>query len=158
MAPDAPPPETTAQPTDERPVRLPSPTLIFLGVLAVVLVCITIAKGLYDPDYFWHLTTGHLIASTGQVPTVDPFSFTWAGQPWTLHEWLSELLLYWLVQAVGTTGAMVVFGLVAGATFGVLAIPLRRLGCGPPPWRWPAPWAPGCWWGSSRSGPRWSPS
>ncbi len=108
--------------------RLPSPTLIFLGVLGVVLVCITIAKGLYDPDYFWHLTTGRLIATTGHIPSTDPFSFTWAGKPWTLHEWLGELILYWLVTAIGSTGAMVVFGGLAMATFGALAVPLRRAG------------------------------
>jgi hypothetical protein len=28
-----------------------------------------------DPDYWWHLRTGHLIVDTG-VPHTDPFSFT----------------------------------------------------------------------------------
>lgn len=111
--------------------RLPSPTVIFVAVLAVVLVCITIAKGLYDPDYFWHLTTGRLIATTGHIPSTDPFSFTWAGKPWTPHEWLGELLLYWIVTAVGATGAMVVYGLFAGATFGLLALGLRKAGVRP---------------------------
>ena len=64
--------------------RLPSPTTIFVAVLGVILVSITILKGTLDPDYFWHLTTGRYIAMHG-IPSVDPFSFTWAGKPWTLQ-------------------------------------------------------------------------
>ena len=110
--------------------RLPSPTAIFIGVLGVILVSITVLKGTRDPDYFWHLTTGRYIAQHG-IPSVDPFSFTWAGKPWTLHEWLSELGLYAVVSAVGTVGAMLLFGLIATAAFGLLAGLLRRSGVRP---------------------------
>ena len=85
--------------------RLPSPTAIFVLVLGVILIAITVLKGTRDPDYFWHLTTGRYIATHG-IPSVDPFSFTWAGKPWTLHEWLGELGLYAVVSAVGSVGAV----------------------------------------------------
>ena len=75
--------------------RLPGPLAIFVIGLSGVIVAIVAAKGLADPDYFWHLTAGKVIASSG-VPSTDPFSFTWAGKPWTAHEWLSELLMYGL--------------------------------------------------------------
>jgi len=96
-------------------------------VLGVILVSITVLKGTRDPDYFWHLTTGRYIATHG-IPSVDPFSFTWAGKPWTLHEWLSELGLYSVVSTVGTVGATLLVGLIATAAFGVLAALLRRAG------------------------------
>ena len=105
--------------------RLPAPTAIFVAVLGVILVSITILKGTLDPDYFWHLTTGRYIAMHG-IPSVDPFSFTWAGKPWTLHEWLSELGLYAIVSAVGTVGAAIVFGAIATGVFAILAAILRR--------------------------------
>ncbi len=105
--------------------RLPSPTAIFIAVLGVILVSITILKGTLDPDYFWHLTTGRYIAMHG-IPSVDPFSFTWAGKPWTLHEWLSELGLYVVVSTVGTVGAAIAFGAIATAAFAILALVLRR--------------------------------
>ena len=105
--------------------RLPSPTAIFVVVLGVILVSITILKGTLDPDYFWHLTTGHYIATHG-IPSVDPFSFTWAGKPWTLHEWLSEFGLYVIVSTFGTVGADIVFGAIATGVFAILSLVLRR--------------------------------
>jgi hypothetical protein len=110
--------------------RLPAPTAIFVAVLGVILVSITILKGTLDPDYFWHLTTGHYIATHG-IPSVDPFSFTWAGKPWTLHEWLSELGLYAIVSTVGTVGAAIVFGAIATGVFAILAAILRRVSVRP---------------------------
>ena len=95
--------------------RLPTPFWIFTLAMAGVLVGITVTKGVQDPDFFWHVTAGQWIAEHGRVPTTDPFSFTWAGQPWTPHEWLSELLMYWLVTGLGNTGALFVFGLFPAA-------------------------------------------
>jgi hypothetical protein len=105
--------------------RLPSPTTIAVVVLGMIVVSITILKGTLDPDYFWHLTTGRYIAQHG-IPSVDPFSFTWAGKPWTLHEWLSELGLYAVVSAVGSVGASIAFGVIGAGAFAILAALLRR--------------------------------
>jgi len=107
---------------------LPSPIVILAVALGGVMFALTVTKGVQDPDYFWHLTTGKLIAETGRVPSTDPFSFTWFGQPWTPHEWLSELLIFRLVEAVGRIGALLVFGLFPPAIFGVLAAALTRRG------------------------------
>jgi hypothetical protein len=95
--------------------RLPSPFWIFTLAMAGVMIGITVTKGVQDPDYFWHVTAGQWIAEHGSVPNSDPFSFTWAGRPWTPHEWLSELLMYWLVSGLGRTGALFVFGLFPAA-------------------------------------------
>jgi len=108
--------------------RLPSPMVIMAIAVGGVMFALTVAKGVQDPDYFWHLTTGKLIAETGRVPSVDPFSFTWLGQPWTPHEWLSELLIFRLVDGLGRIGALLVFGLFAPAIFGVLAAAFARQG------------------------------
>ena len=108
--------------------RLPSPMAIFVFALAGVLVGITVTKGLRDPDFFWHVTTGQLIAETGRVPSVDPFSFTWSGKPWTPHEWLSELVMFWLVDGLGRVGALVAFGVLPAAIMVVMAAMLARQG------------------------------
>lgn len=108
--------------------RLPSPVAILTLALGGVLFAITVAKGVQDPDYFWHLTAGKLIAETGRVPATDPFSFTWFGQPWTPHEWLSELLIYSITSVVGRIGALVAFGFFPLAIFATLAAALSRQG------------------------------
>ena len=108
--------------------RLPSPFAIFAVALGGVLIGITVTKGVQDPDFFWHVTTGRLIAETSSVPSTDPFSFTWLGQPWTPHEWLSELLMYWLVSGMGATVALFIWGLFPAAIAWVQAAMLSRQG------------------------------
>ena len=106
---------------------LPSPVAILLVAMGGVLVSITLAKGVADPDYFWHLTAGRVIAESG-VPSTDPFSFTWAGRPWTPHEWLSELLIYRLVSTLGETVTLFVFASFAAAAVAVVAVASSRSG------------------------------
>ncbi len=125
---------TTPRPSDAAPTDraagwlrwLPSPAALLALALGGVMFAITVTKGVQDPDFFWHMAAGKLIAQTGQVPFSDPFSFTWFGKPWTPHEWLSELLIYWLVTGLGRIGALIVFGLFPAAIFALLAAALRR--------------------------------
>jgi hypothetical protein len=108
--------------------RLPSPFLIFAATMAFLFGIVVAARGLVDSDYYWHVVAGRIIATTGSVPQVDPFSFTWAGQPWTMHEWLGELLIYWLVSAFGAGVATFLFGMLSIGGPLVVAGTLRRLG------------------------------
>ncbi|MEW6094234.1 MAG: hypothetical protein AB1531_09745, partial [Chloroflexota bacterium] len=62
--------------------------ILFLGLFAMTL------RPVADPDFWWHLRTGQLIAETGAIPRADPFSFTNFGKTWIAHEWLSELIFY----------------------------------------------------------------
>jgi tetratricopeptide (TPR) repeat protein len=45
-------------------------------------------------DLWWHLASGREIWASGSVPHVDSFSYTFAGRPWTNHEWLWDVI-YW---------------------------------------------------------------
>ena len=108
--------------------RLPSPFVIFSTTIALLFGILTTVRGLVDSDYYWHIVAGRLIATTGSVPQTDPFSFTWGGQPWTMHEWLGELLMYWLVSAAGTGVATFVFGVIGIAGPLIVAWALLRVG------------------------------
>jgi hypothetical protein len=108
--------------------RLPPPHVVFLLAVAALLAGVSVARGAYDADYFWHLETGRLIAREG-IPTTDPFSFTYGG-PWTTHEWLGQLLLAALVDGLGEAAALAVFGLFPGAAIAVLGFALGRRGVG----------------------------
>ena len=119
--------------SDDRPIRavpswLPPSHVIVALTLGAILFAVTLAKGVRDPDYFWHVVAGEYIATTGAVPSVDSFSFTWDGQPWTPHEWLSEVLIFGLVTVLGEIGALAVFAVIPGAVILVLALLLARLG------------------------------
>ncbi len=109
-------------------MRLPSTAAIVAATVAAILAIVSVAHGISDADYFWHITAGKLIADTGRVPSSDPFSFTWAGQPWTAHEWLGELLVYGLSRIFGQTGMVIAFGLFSAGIVAVLATMLIRRG------------------------------
>ncbi len=109
------------------PRWLPHPLVLFSLLLGVLLFAAFLSKGPWDSDFYWHLETGRLIAS-GNFPTTDPFSFTWFGMPWTLHEWLGELIIFTLVDTLGYMGAALVFALVPGIAMAILTFALHRLG------------------------------
>ncbi len=106
---------------------MPSPLALFVITLGVLLFSAFLAKGPWDSDFYWHVATGELIAN-GQFPRTDPFSFTWLGMPWTLHEWLGELILYGLVDGLGYMAAVLVYALVTPIAMAILAFALHRYG------------------------------
>ena len=81
-----------------------------------------------DIDFWWHLKTGELIATTGVVPMADPFSYTVPGRPWVAHEWLWELTVYWIYKWGGYVLAMLLSAAIATLAYVILYRLLRRLG------------------------------
>jgi len=79
-----------------------------------------------DPDLWWHLANGRLIVATGSIPHLDLYSFSAAGHPWVMHEWLSDLSMYLLYQVGGLPLLVALFaGVVAGSAI-CLYVLLRR--------------------------------
>jgi hypothetical protein len=52
-------------------------------------------------DFWWHLKTGEIIATTHSLPRVDEFSFTAEGTPSPPQAWLAQLIYYWTYRAGG---------------------------------------------------------
>ena len=75
------------------------------------------ARNVTDPDVWWHLRTGQLMLQTHKVFHTDPYSFTKFGQPWTDHEWLSQVLIFALYRLTGWGGLIVAFGAITAAAF-----------------------------------------
>lgn len=73
-----------------------------LGALALALPPFLVP--LYNPDLFWHLTSGQWIVTHGAVPRVDPFSIARAGAPWVDFEWLAQIIYYGVHAAAGMPG------------------------------------------------------
>jgi hypothetical protein len=103
-----------------------------LGVLVVYMIFAAVSfLGFTDPDFWWHLRTGQLIADTGSIPKADPFSFTAAGSRWIAHEWLSDLLIYKTESAVGYWGNVILFSALALAAILIMHRLLLRMGVSP---------------------------
>lgn len=105
---------------------------LFLAI-AGVLTSVALVRGIFDPDYFWHLATGNLILDTGSIPRTDPFSFTWYGEPWIPDQWLAQVLIAAGVGTVGAGPMIVLFGAIAAA--GPAFVAAAALRAGAPAWR-----------------------
>jgi hypothetical protein len=89
---------------------------VFVIILALGLFTMA-ARGVTDPDVWWHLRTGQLIIQNHRVFHADPYSYTRFGQPWVDHEWLSQVLIFGLYRLASWTGLIVGFGAVIAAAF-----------------------------------------
>ena len=52
-------------------------------------------------DFWWHLKAGEIIVTTRSIPKTDLFSFTAAGHPFILQNWLVEVIYYGAYRAGG---------------------------------------------------------
>lgn len=87
------------------PVVSSFPRIGIQQVWLLLPVFLIIYKGFIFPlpplDFWWHLKMGEVIATTGSIPHVDTFSFTAAGRPFVLQNWLGELIYYATYRAGG---------------------------------------------------------
>ena len=78
---------------------------LWLPLARLTQVCLVAAfatmglRPLGDPDLGWHLRTGQFVLQHG-FTTTDPWSFA-STQPWVLHEWGGEVLMYMFYSAGG---------------------------------------------------------
>jgi hypothetical protein len=69
--------------------------------------------------------------ATSSIPHLDVYSFSAAGHPWVMHEWLADLAMYLLFQAGGLPWLVAVFAGVVTAAAICLYLLLRRTGLPP---------------------------
>lgn len=103
--------------------------VVQFGVLLACLFAAPFAKAV-DLDYWWHLRTGDFILDNG-IPRTDPFSWTVAGEPWVMHEWLSQVIIAAVQQTFGYAAVAALFGAVGCAALAVSYALARRLGAHP---------------------------
>jgi hypothetical protein len=101
--------------------------LAFISMFMVLLATLQLT----DFDYFWHLKTGEYIVTHGALPNGDVFSFTHQGQPWVLHEWLFEIVLYGMFTWLGPLGVKLLTVTLAMSALGITYALLRRLAVSP---------------------------
>ncbi len=77
-------------------------------LLLILFTSIAIAIPSYEPDVLLHLTTGRYVLDVGALPHTDIFSYTRFGEPWVMHEWLYQILIYLLHDAFGITAIQII--------------------------------------------------
>lgn len=113
-------------PSSPRSFGLVVPPLAGLLIPAVYALVLFSRGLLNDGDTFWHVASGNWILAHRSVPHVDPFSYTFLGQPWTAHEWLSEVLFAAIFDLAGWSGVLILTSLAFALTAILLASVLAR--------------------------------
>jgi hypothetical protein len=92
----------------------------------------TLAVGLPtgDPDTYWHLASGQWMLDHRAILRTDIFSSTVAGEPYSVGEWLGEVLLA-LVFGTGQWAGLAIFRAVLVAIAGFYLARLARRGGAP---------------------------
>lgn len=91
--------------TDESgPARPPNSLLHYSPALIVVAIVVADSGRLADPDLWGHVRFGQAVLSAGHLITADPYSYSAPGHLWLNHEWLSEVVMGWLYNALGVLG------------------------------------------------------
>ena len=65
---------------------------IFLAALGALILVISFQKQHWDSDILWALKSGEWILERLEVPTTDPFSYTFGGKPWVDFTWGFQVL------------------------------------------------------------------
>src|SRR5436305_12470741 len=92
-----------------------SPLALLVAVLLIPAVLGSSQTIFNDGDVSWHIATGEWILDHRAIPHTDPFSFTWAGKPWTPMEWLADVIYAsgYNLAGYGGVAALVTAALIA---------------------------------------------
>jgi hypothetical protein len=95
------------------------PTVIFLSVFAG---CLALGPFLFnvDGDLGRHLTIGRVILDRMAIPTIDEFSHTRYGDPFSPHEWLAQVVFRLFYDWLGLSGVVLFTAALLGLVFFLL--------------------------------------
>ena len=86
-----------------------------------VQLCLYADRFLQDPDNWWQVKVGLDLLANRAVPTVDPYSYTFAGEPWIAKEWLGQVFLATAFTLFGWPGVAFLTIATAALAMGLLA-------------------------------------
>ncbi len=83
------------------------PAWLWLGIGVYALLLVNGTRLLNDSDTYWQIAVGQWILDHHELPRVDIYSFTRAGEPWTSSSWLAQVLFAGSDRFAGWTGPVV---------------------------------------------------
>jgi hypothetical protein len=103
------------------PQRISIQHLWVLAVLVGVFVFVN-THPIRPHDFWWHMAVGKEIAATKEIPKVDTYSYTAAGQPYPSYQmfWLMEVGLYEVYRLGGPALSVFVQSLVITLTYAII--------------------------------------
>ncbi|MBF0123324.1 MAG: tetratricopeptide repeat protein [Candidatus Omnitrophica bacterium] len=95
--------------------------LLLIGTLLGIIAFSALPE-IRDLDLWLHLKMGEFIVKNGYVPSVDVLSCSFAGKPWINHEWLFQVIVYWVKNTWGMDGLIYMQGVLVMTCFVVLLL------------------------------------
>ncbi|MBU0708568.1 hypothetical protein KJ596_02325 [Patescibacteria group bacterium] len=101
--------------------------LLFLTIFFLLTITLYLSVAV-DPDFGFHLATGHYIWENHTIPQKDIFTFTMPDYPYVYHSWLTEVLLYLVYRYSGLWGISLFYSLIVTIGFWLITqITKKRL-------------------------------
>jgi hypothetical protein len=96
------------------------------GILTAVFTYINMSQ-IAPNDFWWHMAVGREILASGQIPTVDIYSYTMAGQPYLSYQmfWLMDVWLYRWYSLGGAALVLFIHSLTITSTYLVIMLICR---------------------------------
>ena len=105
-------------------------TIIAIIVVGAMVVFASLGRT-SDPDVYWHMAVAREALATHSTIPRDPFSFSFAGAPWSHKDFLAEIIIYGLFRAFGHAGFAALKVVCAASLVGALAaMPTKQLRTG----------------------------
>lgn len=79
-----------------------------------------------DPDLWGHLFFGREILQGWNLPLRNLYSYTAPEYPWINHEWLAEVIFYWIFSLLGSPGLILLKVAVGGGIIWILDRCIRK--------------------------------
>jgi hypothetical protein len=99
-------------------IRISVRKLWALGIITFVFTYVNMSQ-IAPNDFWWHMAVGKDILSNGQIPAVDIYSYTMAGQPYLSYQmfWLMDIWLYGWYSLGGAELVLFIQSLIITGTF-----------------------------------------
>ncbi|MEE9594018.1 MAG: hypothetical protein V3V92_01320 [Candidatus Hydrothermarchaeales archaeon] len=97
--------------------------LALTGVLLTIFVFSF--RPITDNDLWWHLRTGSYIIENHKIPNSDFYSYTNYGKEWIDHEWLAQVIFFFVYHEFGAIGLVLAKSIFVVSTFYLLYLRSR---------------------------------
>jgi hypothetical protein len=87
---------------------------LFLALTAIFFINL---KAPLDPDLGWHLADGRYFLEHRTIPRLDMLSHSMSDYPWIAHEWLTDIIFFWIYNNFGFWPLVIIFSLISSAAF-----------------------------------------
>ena len=99
-------------------------TKIFLLVVFIISALFLTSNFILESDYFWHIKAGEMMFKNGPI-THDIFSWIVNGKYWMSHEWLFEVIIYFLKTVFGNYHLLIYSFITILGTLLLIYVPNR---------------------------------